>query len=350
MWQDPRVRPLLALLLAAPTLALAACGSKTALEQPRVDAGPFDGPPPECRDDGDCHDDLDCTEERCEGRRCVRVPRDERCDDDRFCTIDRCRPGVGCVSQPNPCSDGVNCTEDRCDERLDRCEHAPQVARCPLSNRCDPVEGCVARALVHDSDALYEVDLPGGAIRTLAPAELTFTDLALHPDGTAYAINRRSLFELDQQTGLVRFLANLDDGNVALDVAPEGSLVTAGDTTVARVDRFSGVAEPFAALPPGLFTSGDIAFVGGRMLLTATDTPGTSVGTDDLLMEVPREGGVLVAVGDVGFPCVWGLAPFGDRLFGFTCQGRLLEIDPDSGAARELASLGGRRFGGAAAR
>ncbi len=337
------------LLLAA--MLLAACGGKTGLDRPRPDAGELDAAPPECTDDRHCDDGLECTEDRCEARACVNRPRDEVCDDGAFCTVsDRCDPTLGCVSDPNPCSDGVSCTEDTCDERMDRCEHAPSAGLCPLSHRCDLERGCVARALIHDPNALWEVDLPSGTFRRLSRTGVSFTDLALHPDGTAYAINRRSLFELDQDTGLVRRIAAVTDENVALDVSPDGQLLTAGDRVVSRLDRVSGRSEPFARFPPGLFASGDIAFVRGRMLVTATRTPGSSVGAADRLLEVPLDGGELTEVGEIGFPCVWGLAPFGDTLYGFTCQGLLLEIDPDTGGGRSIATLMGLQVGGAAAR
>lgn len=332
-------------------LLLVGCGAKTAPETPRMDAGAFDAGPAECDDDGDCDDGVDCTEDRCSSNVCVRTPRSDRCGDDLFCTVgERCDPLAGCVSEPNACSDGVDCTEDTCDEARDRCSSEPRFDRCPLSHRCDPEIGCVARALVHDDDDLWEVDLPSGNLTRLAPAEISFTDLALHPDGTAWAINRTALFELDQATGLVEFVANLPDGNVALDVSPEGELLTAGLTTVDTIDRATGASRPIAMFPPGRFASGDIAFVRGRMLVTATDNPGVSVGSDDWLMEVPPDGGRIVEIGTTGFPCIWGLAPFGETLYGFTCRGLLIEIDPDTGRARQLARLRGLRIGGAAAR
>lgn len=345
---DRGMRPLFALFVLTIGGGAAGCGARTDLA---AEADESDAAPPECLRDEQCDDGLDCTEDRCAARTCVSTPRDDRCGDELFCTVgERCDPIMGCLSRPNPCDDGVACTEDACVEVDRRCDHAARFDLCPLSHRCDLELGCVARALVHDSEALWEVDLPSGRITRLAPTALALTDIALHPDGTAYAIDRASLFEIDQATGGTTFVARLDDENVALDVSPEGQLLTAGLTAVSRVDRRTGAIEPFAFFPDGLYASGDIAFVRARMLVTATDSPGTSAGSDDLLMEVPAAGGRLAPVGDVGFPCVWGLAPFGETLYGFTCRGLLLEIDPDTGAGRRIATLGGLRIGGAAAR
>ncbi|HJL14843.1 MAG TPA: hypothetical protein RMH99_04255 [Sandaracinaceae bacterium LLY-WYZ-13_1] len=330
---------------------LAGCGARTDLAYVERDGGPVDAPAPECRDDDGCDDGLACTADRCAAGRCVAEPDDARCDDGLFCTgPGRCDVAAGCVFEDAPCDDGVACTEDACDERLDACTPRPRPDRCPLSHRCDLERGCVARALTHTTDELLEVDLPGGEVRVLAPVELGLTDLALHPDGVAYAISRRSLFELDEATGGLFWLADLAEPFVALDVHPDGSLVAAGERSVARVDPESGLVEPFARFPDGVSASGDIAFVRGRMLVTASETPGSPRGLDDVLYEVPPDGGPLVALGSVGSPCVWALAPFGETLYGFTCNGELLEIDPETGRGRRLRALGSRRFGGAAAR
>ncbi|MGE0788599.1 MAG: TolB family protein [Sandaracinaceae bacterium] len=326
-----------------------ACGARTGLDDPPTDAGTFDAAPPECARDSMCDDGVSCTEDRCSGGRCVHTTRDERCADDDPCTVaERCDPTLGCTSQPNRCDDAVACTLDSCDPSARGCQHEARFDLCPLSHRCDLSVGCVARALVHDPQFLYEIDLPSGALRELTRSELDLTDLALHPDGTAYGITAQSLFTIDQATGLATFVAMLDARNVGLDVTPDGDLVVAGPRLVSRLDRVTGASTPFATFPGGLSASGDIATVEGRMLITAT-TSVSSRTLPDVLVEVPPDGGEAVVVGSVGFPCVWGLAPFGPSLYGFTCAGYLLEIDPFTGEGRRLAMLG-RQFGGAAAR
>ncbi len=209
----------------------------------------------------------------------------------------------------------------------------------------------MARAIVHDQTWLYEVDLPSGAIERLARAELSFTDVSLHPDGRLFAISTNSLFELDEMDGSARFIASLPERSVALDVTPDGDLVAAGVSIILRIDPDTGVATTLARFPRGFGASGDIAFVRGRMLVATTDRPGVVMTTrPDRLFEVPVDGSPPFEVGVIGIACVWGLAPFGDTLYGFTCNGELLDIDPDTGAGRVIASLGGRRIGGAAAR
>ncbi len=90
--------------------------------------------------------------------------------------------------------------------------------------------------------------------------------------------------------------------------------------------------------------------VRGRMLVATTDRPGVTSARPDFLFEVPGDGAPPFEVGNVGFNCLWGLAPFGDTLYGFTCDAELLSIDPETGAGRVIAPLMGRPIGGAAAR
>lgn len=329
---------------------VAGCGARTGLDV-FADAGARDAAPPECRVDSQCDDGIECTVDRCVRGTCERAADDARCDDGQFCTGDgRCDPVDGCVFPGRGCGDGVPCTEDLCDEEADVCASVPRVDRCPLSHRCDPVLDCVARAIVHDDDFLWEVDLPGGAMMRLAPSDIPLTDVSLLPDGRLFGISTDSLFALDETDGSATFVAALPERSVALDVTPDGDLVAAGTTTILRIDPDSGRATRLAPFPPGFGASGDIAFVRGRMLVAVTDRPGEVTSRPDRLFEVPDDGSPPFEVGVIGVPCVWGLAPFGETLYGFTCNGELLEIDPDEGRGRVIAHLMGRRIGGAAAR
>ncbi|MBX3271811.1 MAG: hypothetical protein KF729_16205 [Sandaracinaceae bacterium] len=342
---DMRVRAVLALSILA-----AACGARTELEPLDLDAV-LDAAPPECRVDADCDDGVACTEERCVRGRCVRSVRDERCDDGLYCAGEgRCDAALGCVYPGRACDDRVACTVDACDEARRACVAEPRRDLCPLSHRCDPIVGCVARAIVFDPSFLYEVDLPGGAMRRIAPADVSLTDVALHPDGRLFGISTSSLFLLDVDDGRATYLAPLPERAVALDVTPDRELVVAGDGQIYAIDPDTLAVRAITRFPPGMGASGDIAFIDGRMLVTVSDRPGVPSAGPDLLYEVPDDGRAPFAVGLIGFACVWGLAPFGETLYGFTCDGQLLTIDPRTGVGRAIASLEARRIGGAAAR
>lgn len=336
-------------LLLACALSVAACGSKSGLVVGGDDAG-LDGPRPECVRERDCDDGIECTLDRCRAGSCVFEPDHSRCEDDLFCNgPPRCAAGMGCVLAPVRCDDGVSCTEDACDEELDACVATPNADLCPISHRCDLERGCVARALVHDSDFLFEVDLPSGDLRRIAPSDIALTDVALHPDGRLFGVNRDALFEIDERDGTARFIASLEDQLVALDFGPDGELYGAGTRFVARIDTGSGAVMRVGGFPRDWSASGDIAFVGGRLFVTATETPFSTRDPDSLFV-VPLDGSTAIRVGSTGAACIWGLAPFGETLYGLTCTGQLVEIDVATGAGRVLRGGLGTQFGGAAAR
>ncbi|MCC6877109.1 MAG: hypothetical protein IT378_22585 [Sandaracinaceae bacterium] len=343
-------------------ILIAGCGARTALEvepldaqapdasvslDAGLDAGP-DAARPDCISDLDCDDGLDCTRDTCAAGRCAHTGDDARCDDRLFCTgIETCDLVQGCVSRGSPCDDGVACTDDRCIEATRRCAAVPDASRCPISHRCDPVRGCIARALVHDTARLYEVDLPDGAI-TPGPPVRGLTDVALHPDGTLFAVDGGTILRVDPASGATEPVFPTMAFLVALEVGPDGALYAAGEQGVLRIDLSTGRIAPFGSLPPNRWVSGDIAFVRGTMLVTARRSRfGT---TEDDLVAIDGAGGVGRVLGPTSVECIWGLAPFGDTLYGFTCRAQLVLLDPRNGAGRVIASLGGLEIGGAAAR
>jgi hypothetical protein len=127
-------------------------------------------------------------------------------------------------------------------------------------------------------------------------------------------------------------------------VAPDGALYAAGGTGLYRL-QIAQAATLVASFPQGWEASGDIAFLQGRFLATARQ----SVSGADSLVEVDLAASTSKIVGPTGFGCIWGLAAFGQTLYGLTCHGEVLGIDPTTGKA-QLLSAGGPAFWGASAR
>ncbi|MBX3276243.1 MAG: hypothetical protein KF729_38680 [Sandaracinaceae bacterium] len=323
---------------------LTACGSRTAFESgaPAAERDASVGTP-ECP--GGCDDGIPCTIDACEAGRCVARPDDAACGPATFCGgPPRCDARLGCTFPRPGCDDGLDCTEDVCDEARRSCEHLPDADYCPLSARCDAALGCVPRALVHDETTLYEVDLPSAALHRLGPVDRVLADVALGADGSLYGVVRNEIFSLDERTGRTAHAMHISGVGTALDFAPDGSLYVGTFEEIARLDLAGRTREPVSRFPPGWHASGDIAFVGARMLVSAA----RSVGGDHLF-EVPLDGREMIDVGPIGVSCVWGLAAHGEALYGFTCEGLVLAIDPRTGAGEVLADVG-LRMAGAAAR
>lgn len=338
---------------------LIACGTRTGLSvadaaSPRdarsLDARARDAFAPDaraCVRDDDCDDGIECTVERCQSGRCDITPLDSVCDDGLFCDgTEQCVPGVGCTAVPPDCGDSVGCTVDRCDEAARACSHEPDVSLCPVSHRCDVDTGCTARALAHDPTTLYEIDLPSGALHVLGESSRSLTDIALHPDGTLYGASFGELLRVDYVLGSAEAIMDVDGQFNALDIAPDGTLYGATSDRVVRFDLDARLVVPAAMLPRGHHSSGDLAFVGATLFATTAEDVG---GFTDFLVRIDLVRGVSVLVGPLGHDCVWGLAPFADALYGLTCDGLLLSIDRNTGAATVLAR-GTTLFYGAGAR
>lgn len=93
----------------------------------------------------DCNDGIACTADTCNeaADRCDHVDRDDRCDNGQFCDgAETCGP-EGCEpGTPPNCNDGVGCTLDACSEANDACTHAPNNGLCSNGSFCDGVETC----------------------------------------------------------------------------------------------------------------------------------------------------------------------------------------------------------------
>lgn len=350
---------------------LVGCGARSGLEllphdaasadAPSTDAGMRDGGVPDegtvvrdagCHSDDDCVDRVPCTRTSC-GRAglCLVTPDDTMCSDGLFCTgAERCDIDADCVTTPPSCADAIACSVDACDPDVDGCTHTPDDRLCPISHRCDLVRGCVARVLAIDvSGGLYDVEVPGAEITVLGTTDRTLADIALAADGTFYGAAYDELVHVDSTTGTTRIIATvLTDNFNAIDFGPDGELYGAARNQVMRIDVASGAVEFIAVLPTGYLSSGDLAFLpDGRMLLTATRTGGDTV--PDELFELRLDGRAPRRIGVMGSPCVWGLAAFGTTIYGLTCHGEVLLVDPATGGSRVL-SRAAARFGGAAAR
>lgn len=299
-----------------------------------------------CTSDPDCDDGLACTRDVCDLSLgfCRNVPDDARCDDGVFCNgAEACVIGKGCTTVPRSCADPVSCTVDTCDEASKSCKHRPDDSLCPISHGCDPVLGCQARALAHSATDLYEIRLPSGEVKKIGPTFATLTDLALHPTGVLYGLGTTGLCVVDLKSGACTGTVAISPSLVALDAAPDGTVYGAGGNRVYTIDRTTGATKLFASYPAGLVASGDIAFLGTRLLATARTA------TDDALVEFDATSGAAKVLGRTGYRCIWGVAAFGPTLYGLTCEGRVLSLDPSTGKGVELTKTA-VEFWGASAR
>ncbi len=302
-----------------------------------------------CQEDTACDDQIPCTLDVCDTAVgvCTHIPQDALCDDGLFCTgKETCDAAKGCVVKPVQCGDGVGCTVDSCNEAAQGCDHVPDDALCPLSHKCGVKEGCYALAYAHSPSALYEIRLPSGQVTEIGSTFVQLTDIALVSNTQLLGLTYTSLYDVDTITGQATFLLSTNtSGMVAFDLAPDGQLYVGGGSTLYRLDASSGQITAVGEYPQGWQASGDLAFLQGRLLATSR----TSTSSEDALTEFDLATGQSKNLGPTGFTCIWGLAAFGETLYGLTCNGQVLGIDPNTGAAKVLSS-GGPAFWGASAR
>jgi hypothetical protein len=204
--------------------------------------------------------------------------------------------------------------------------------------------GCQAHAFAQDSSTLYDIRIPSGVVKTIGPTGTQLTDVALDPSNVLYGISFDSLVTVDQNTGSTMLTATLNAGSLnGADSSPAGVLYVSGGSSLYTVNVSTGALTYVMSFPAGLTSSGDLAFVGSTLLAT-----GAGGGTDDLV-SFDLSTKTSSVVGSIGYTCIWGLAAYGTTLYGLTCEGRILSIDPSTGKGAELNKVS-TAFWGASAR
>lgn len=317
------------------------------LDAPRFDTG-IDAPPP-CRVDSDCDDGIACTPDTCGREGCEHITNDALCNDGLFCNgVETCSLS-GCAAGISQCNDGVDCTDDACIEPTDSCTHAPNDALCPLSNTCDPIHGCEPRLLAQDPTSIYNIALPSGTVSRITRTDVPLNDIALGEDGTFYgATGNRGLVRLDARTGVTTPLVRLAGRFYALEADPNSNVLYGGsDDRIVSFDLVTGSLVDVARLPTPEIVSGDFAFLNGQLYVTATRN--FRVANDDLFAVDVTMSGPPRLIGNTAHPCIFGLAVYRDTLYGLTCEGLVLTIDPMT-ARSTIVSRTMIEFDGGAAR
>jgi hypothetical protein len=177
------------------------------------------------------------------------------------------------------------------------------------------------------------------------------TDIAMDAKGQLYGVvpdQFGTLWRVDPITGAATLIGpavpNMTADPTALVFGPTGTLYayqSAGGGYFDSVDPATGIASTIGPFPTGHSSSGDLAFAGGLLYLTAVDP------TPDSLLKIDPSTGATTTVGPIGSGSVFGLVGSFGQLFGFTGDGKLLQIDPLTGAGTVL-KTGGEDFFGAA--
>lgn len=278
---------------------------------------------PACRSDADCNDGIDCTSDTCDTLGvCRHDACDAECDDGIFCNgVERCDAHVGCAMGPPACELGLPCSVDFCTEAGKSCAHMQSLG-------CAPT----VRLLVADqSGTLLSVSPYGGPVALIAASTGAIHDDVAILGGRWFAVeSTQALVELVPGTNQIKASFPLPPVN-SLGAGPDGQLYAAGQF-VYRLDPNRGSVSQLGAMPPGYTSSGDVAFLGGKMFVSADGPCGGALVQFD-----PATGSAVVLGGD-GLGCVYGLAVSGGVMFILDCHGTIGTFDPGTGVVRVLST------------
>jgi len=183
---------------------------------------------------------------------------------------------------------------------------------------------------------LWLVDTTSGAAQQVSVTPCAMTDLAMTADGVLFGVDYSSLYRIDVLSGAATAIARLIGSVNALTAAPDGLLYYTGSSgQVYAVDPASGVSHAVGNM--GFPSAGDLEFdPAGNLFMSAI--------SGELRM-LPAGGGAMKVIGQMGYSDVYGLSFQDGVLFGITSGGKLLTINPQSGATQLLASTQIPAFG-----
>ena len=232
----------------------------------------------------------------------------------------------------------------------------------------DPVD--TSRVFAHSGGMLYRMNNKTLAADPIGPltglGSQNLLDLAIDKDDKLVGITRDKLFAINQTTGattLIRALGTSAQDLTSLSYVPQSLadpsspdiLISANDTgAVFRIDASTGTATQigsYGSTAAGVIkSSGDLFGVRGFGIFATVD-----IGTDaqDYLARIdPDNNWKATPLGTgTGFDKIFGLGYWGGKIYGFVDNGfevgggKMIQIDPNTGAAILLSSDQIRWFG-----
>lgn len=215
------------------------------------------------------------------------------------------------------------------------------------SNACDPVTGCPSEIFAHTSRSLFRIDVsnnqPTAALVGNFGVEIT--DITRLADGTIYGVSFSALYQIDPSSARARLIGPLGANGIN-GLAASGNRLVASSTNgyLFYIDPSTGRASQVGRFGRGIVSSGDLCF-GPNGVLFLTSPHGPSNATTDRLLRIDPVTGAATVLGDTGLSRIYGLTFTGTDMLGFTEAGVVVAIDPNTGAARQLATLGNPFWG-----
>ncbi len=226
-----------------------------------------------------------------------------------------------------------------------------------------------SRVYAHSGNTLYRVD-----VGTLAPQTIgtmsglgtqSLTDLAIDKADKMIGITLDKLYTINSTTGAATLITDLSASAknfTSLSFIPEnlndpnsGDILVSANSfgEVYEIDSTTGTATmlgDFGTMGASqIGSSGDLIGVRG-LGIYATVNVGTDPGNQDFLARIDPTTWTAQVIGSgTGFNDIFGLAFWGDKIYGFvsmgTTAGKIITIDPTTGVGTEVQSGSVRWYG-----
>jgi hypothetical protein len=211
---------------------------------------------------------------------------------------------------------------------------------------------------VHSYDNLYAVDPETLEVTLIGPflwpvgfEEEMMTDIAIDRDGNITGISFGAVYAVDKDTVQCTFLSNLKGQQFnGLSWVPEGLIDPGGEVLIGsglqgsvwRINPMTGESVEIGDYGGVVESSGDIVSVAGFGTV-ATVKNGS---TNDYLARIDELTGNATIIGSTGYPDIWGVGYWHNKVFGFVATNEFVLIDVDTGAATYV-STGPENWAGA---
>lgn len=220
------------------------------------------------------------------------------------------------------------------------------------------------RMFVHTDDTLFLIDNQNFALIEVgpfnAPNDERMTDLAITPDGEIYTVSSSTsdttsaLWQINANSGQATRIADVGEvgqqPNVGMTFLIDGTLLATDKTGgVRKIDPVSGAVTELGEFGTGYATAGDLVGVeDGRMFAISDMGPHGNEDINNVLITInPETGAFISEIGQIGWGRVFGSAVANNRIYAFTDEGYVIEINPANGVGTERARYNDIRFWGA---
>jgi hypothetical protein len=220
------------------------------------------------------------------------------------------------------------------------------------------------RMFVHTDDTLFRMDNENFALIEVGPFNAPngerMTDLAITPNGEIYTVSSSTstttsaLWLVDADNGQATRVAGVgevgEQPNVGLTFLIDGTLLATDKTGgVRKIDPLTGAVTELGEFGTGYATAGDLVGIeDGRMFAISDMGPHGNEDINNVLITInPETGRFISEIGQIGWGRVFGSAVANNRIYAFTDEGFVIEINPSNGVGTERARYADTRFWGA---